>query len=229
MFTFWRKKIEISDTKFLFLTSELIANVLPSIETEAQFPKYIDYENIRYLLEYKFEPGHSDDGLSIKIPLAVLHQTPKYLFDWLVPGMLVDKCIEMIKSLPKSTRKQFVPIPESVKSIAHMLKAENKPLGQQLGKYLFAVSGQKVHEDLWDIKKINPWYRASFKLIDENNQIFHAGTNLDKDKIVTNGGRVLSVVSSSKTMNEALIKSYKNIDKIDFKGKVFRKDIGFDL
>ncbi len=59
--------------------------------------------------------------------------------------------------------------------------------------------------------------------------IFHAGTALDKDKIVTNGGRVLSVVSSSKTMKEALIKSYKNIDKIDFKGKVFRKDIGFDL
>ena len=63
----------------------------------------------------------------------------------------------------------------------------------------------------------------------EDSIIFHAGTNLDKDKIVTNGGRVLSVVSSSKTMNEALIKSYKNIDKIDFKGKVFRKDIGFDL
>ena len=59
--------------------------------------------------------------------------------------------------------------------------------------------------------------------------IFHAGTTLDKNKIVTNGGRVLSVVSSSKTMKEALIKSYKNIDKIDFKGKVFRKDIGFDL
>ena len=174
----WRKKIEISDPKFLFVTSELIANVLPSIETEAQFPKYIDYENIRYFLEYKFEPGHSDDGLSIKIPLAVLHQTPKYLFDWLVPGMLVDKCIEMIKSLPKSTRKQFVPIPESVKSIAHLLKAENKPLGQQLGKYLFALSGEKVHEDLWDIKKINPWYRASFKLMDENNQIIEVSKDL---------------------------------------------------
>ena len=63
----------------------------------------------------------------------------------------------------------------------------------------------------------------------EDSIIFHAGTTLDKDKIVTNGGRVLSVVSSSKTMNGALIKSYKNIDKIDFKGKVFRKDIGFDL
>ena len=59
--------------------------------------------------------------------------------------------------------------------------------------------------------------------------IFHAGTSFDNDKIVTNGGRVLSVVSSGKTMKEALEKSYNNIDKINFEGKTFRKDIGFDL
>ena len=59
--------------------------------------------------------------------------------------------------------------------------------------------------------------------------IFHAGTSLDNNKTVTNGGRVLSIVSSGKTMKEALKKSYKNIDKINFEGKTFRKDIGFDL
>ena len=63
----------------------------------------------------------------------------------------------------------------------------------------------------------------------KNSTIFHAGTSFDNDKIVTNGGRVLSVVSSGKTMNEALEKSYNNIDKINFEGKTFRKDIGFDL
>ena len=52
---------------------------------------------------------------------------------------------------------------------------------------------------------------------------------LDKHKTVTNGGRVLSVVSSAKTMNQALKRSYETIDKIEFEGKVFRKDIGFDL
>ena len=63
----------------------------------------------------------------------------------------------------------------------------------------------------------------------KNSTIFHAGTSFDNDKIVTNGGRVLSVVSSGKTMKEALEKSYSNIDKINFEGKTFRRDIGFDL
>ena len=59
--------------------------------------------------------------------------------------------------------------------------------------------------------------------------IFHAGTSFNNGKIVTNGGRVLSIVSSGKTMKEALKKSYKSIDKINFEGKTYRQDIGFDL
>ena len=59
--------------------------------------------------------------------------------------------------------------------------------------------------------------------------VFHAGTSLNNDKIVTNGGRVLSIVSSGKTMKEALKKSYKSISKINFEGKTFRQDIGFDI
>ena len=63
----------------------------------------------------------------------------------------------------------------------------------------------------------------------DDSVVFHAGTSSDNDKIVTNGGRVVSVVSSGKTMKEGLKKSYKSIDKINFEGKTFRQDIGFDL
>ncbi|MBK92726.1 MAG: phosphoribosylamine--glycine ligase [Rickettsiales bacterium] len=76
-------------------------------------------------------------------------------------------------------------------------------------------------------------YKKGFEITGLNNVkdslIFHAGTAINNEHIVTNGGRVLSVVSSSKSMKEALKKSYSNIEKINFKGKVFRKDIGFDL
>ena len=59
--------------------------------------------------------------------------------------------------------------------------------------------------------------------------IFHAGTTKKDNNTYTNGGRVLSVVSSATNMKDALKKSYNTINKIDFEGKTFRKDIGFDL
>lgn len=63
----------------------------------------------------------------------------------------------------------------------------------------------------------------------EDSIVFHAGTKNVGDKIVTSGGRVLSVTSYGKTMDEALGTSYKNIGKIHFENGYFRKDIGFDL
>jgi len=59
--------------------------------------------------------------------------------------------------------------------------------------------------------------------------LFHAGTKLSGDKILTNGGRVLAVSSYGKTKDEALATSFKNAEKITFEGKYYRKDIGFDL
>ncbi len=59
--------------------------------------------------------------------------------------------------------------------------------------------------------------------------LFHAGTKKDGDKILTAGGRVLAVSSYGKNLKEALENSYKNAEMIDFNGKYYRKDIGFDL
>ena len=63
----------------------------------------------------------------------------------------------------------------------------------------------------------------------EDSLVFHAGTTLDNDKIVSNGGRVLAITSLAETYQEALKISYKNIDKISFDKMYYRKDIGFDL
>ena len=59
--------------------------------------------------------------------------------------------------------------------------------------------------------------------------VLHAGTKSEENEIVTNGGRVLSVISKSSDFHSALEKSYKTIKSIDFEGKYYRKDIGFDL
>jgi phosphoribosylamine--glycine ligase len=60
-------------------------------------------------------------------------------------------------------------------------------------------------------------------------KIFHAGTKEIDNKLFTNGGRVLSVVSKGSDFKQALSKSYEIARKINFKDKNYRKDIGFDL
>lgn len=67
-----------------------------------------------------------------------------------------------------------------------------------------------------------------FDSVDES-FVFHAGTAIKNDKVVTNGGRVMAVTSFGDTIEEALAKSYRSIDKIHFDQMNYRKDIGFDL
>lgn len=59
--------------------------------------------------------------------------------------------------------------------------------------------------------------------------VFHAGTDRNKDAIVTSGGRVMAITSFGDTIESALEKSYRNIDEIKFENMNYRKDIGFDL
>jgi len=63
----------------------------------------------------------------------------------------------------------------------------------------------------------------------EESIVFHAGTKLDNGNVVTNGGRVIAVTSYGDNFQEAIKKSYQNIDKLSFDKMYFRKDIGFDL
>ncbi|WP_238480346.1 phosphoribosylamine--glycine ligase [Mangrovibacterium lignilyticum] len=62
-----------------------------------------------------------------------------------------------------------------------------------------------------------------------NSILFHAGTKQKGDEVVTDGGRVIAISSYGKDMNEALAQSYANAEKINFEGKYYRKDLGFDL
>ena len=63
----------------------------------------------------------------------------------------------------------------------------------------------------------------------ENSILFHAGTRKEENKVITNGGRVMTITSFGRNIEEALSKSFDNAEKVTFDGKYYRKDIGFDL
>ena len=63
----------------------------------------------------------------------------------------------------------------------------------------------------------------------QDSLIFHAGTKTENGKVVSNGGRVLAVTSFGNDFQEAIKKSYLNIEKLHFDTMYYRKDIGFDL
>jgi len=69
---------------------------------------------------------------------------------------------------------------------------------------------------------------TGFDTVDES-IVFHAGTTIKDNKVVTNGGRVMAITSFGDTIEEALAKSYRSIDKIHFDKMNYRTDIGFDL
>ena len=64
--------------------------------------------------------------------LPLLHQTPRFYFEWLVPGMLRDKCIALIKTLPKQLRRHFVPVPDYADKILLNVAAQDRPLTEAL-------------------------------------------------------------------------------------------------
>ena len=63
----------------------------------------------------------------------------------------------------------------------------------------------------------------------ENCIVFHAGTGFSENTVITNGGRVMAITCYGNSMKESLEKGLKNAEKINFSGKYFRRDIGFDL
>ena len=78
-------------------------------------------------------------------------------------------------------------------------------------------------------QKYNKGYEITNSENCEGSIVFHAGTKIDEGIVKTNGGRVIAVTSFGKTLEDALTKSNKNAEKINFQGKNYRKDIGFDL
>ncbi|MEZ5649131.1 MAG: ATP-dependent RNA helicase HrpA [Burkholderiaceae bacterium] len=100
------------DEATLKLTRDaLLRKQAEGVRSEA-FPPEIEIRGVRYSLEYRFEPGEADDGVSLVLPLALLNQIDPRRCEWLIPGLLAEKVQALLKRLPQRMRRHLVPIPE---------------------------------------------------------------------------------------------------------------------
>ena len=177
-FEAWRKKAEQTNPQLLFISRETLMRHGAGDITQAQFPNELEWRGMVFPLSYHFEPKHAFDGVSIHVPMSLLHQVPEARLEWLVPGMLRDKCINLIKGLPKNLRKHFVPVPDVVDKLLAVLTPDNKPLTDALAEQLKRVSGVEIPREAWLESELDPFYCFNIHVVDEQGKIIASGREL---------------------------------------------------
>lgn len=113
-FDAWRRDAEKTNPKLLYLNrDDLMRHEAGGVTTD-KFPPEIVMNGVRYDLSYHFAPGANDDGVTLTLPLAYLNRISPEACEWLVPGLLRDKVLQLLKNLPQRYRSKLVPLPTFV-------------------------------------------------------------------------------------------------------------------
>lgn len=156
----------------------------PGTGVGEQFPDHLQWQDVRFKLSYQFEPGKAADGVSVTVPVALLNRVPRFRFDWLVPGLLREKCIQLVKGLPKEKRKRLVPVPDYIdKALAQLLthpqqQPDNVDLLDSLSRCLASLGGVALDRDDWALEKLDDYYRMNVRVVDAQGRLLQQGRDL---------------------------------------------------
>ncbi|MFI7488900.1 ATP-dependent RNA helicase HrpA [Micromonospora echinaurantiaca] len=177
-FDAWWKKTRRDRPELLTFTRELLVNAGRGGVDEADYPDEWSADGVSLPLTYRFEPGTPTDGVTVDIPLPLLNQVPAESFDWQVPGLREELVVALIRSLPKAVRRNFVPVPDYARAALAAMPAGEEPLLDALTRQLRRMTGVTVPRDAWDLEKLPPHLRVSFRVLDEENQPVAEGKDL---------------------------------------------------
>lgn len=176
----WRKGAEHKQPKLLYLTKEYLMRHDAEQVTESRYPDRFKWEGLELPLSYHFAPGENDDGVTLTLPVQALRLLPKHRMEWLVPGMLYDKCVAMVRALPKPVRKNFVPVPDFVQGAMEALTACDEPLTNMLGRQLTRMSGVRIADDAWSIENLEPHFFMNYRVLDDDGNLLGQERDLNK-------------------------------------------------
>ncbi len=168
-FDTWWKQARRADPELLtFKAADLLSEDAAQVAADS-YPDIWTSQSagLRALpLSYAFEPGSETDGVTVDIPLSRLNQVNAAEFSWQVPGLRTELVTEMIRSLPKSLRRDLVPAPDLAREVVARLGPPSGDLRDAVARELRSLRGVTVPRDAWDSSKLPPHLRITVRVTD---------------------------------------------------------------
>ena len=175
----WLTGLDESERGRLYLGHDVLMRDGAGSAPEELFPDRLTVAGQKFPLEYHFEPGHERDGVTLSVPLELLNILDPGRLQWLVPGLLRDKLVALIKQLPKPLRRSLTPAPSFADALMERLSnRQNRPMIEECATALQNMTGLSVSAADLDEASIADHYRFNICVIDENAELIAQGRDL---------------------------------------------------
>ncbi|PIM70418.1 ATP-dependent RNA helicase HrpA [Streptomyces sp. JV178] len=166
-FDSWWKRKRHEQPDFLDFEREMLIRESAEAVTKADYPDSWRQGQLKFRVTYQFEPGADADGVTVHIPLQVLNQVTDEGFDWQIPGLREDVVTELIRSLPKPIRRNYVPAPNYAKRFLDQAVPLQEPLTVTLARELKRMVGVPVAAEDFDWSRVPDHLKITFRIVDE--------------------------------------------------------------
>lgn len=177
-FDTWRKQTEKENPEILFLSRDYLMQHNAGDITEEQYPKQLIVNNAPLPLSYHFDPTSEDDGVTLTVPVTLLNTLNSIQFEWLIPALLTEKVSQLIKTLPKTLRKNFVPVPQFAEACVQAINDRGSPLINSISQQLTQMTGIQIPDEAWQIDSLDPHFFMRFDVRDQHNKKLSHSRNL---------------------------------------------------
>ncbi|MFI8218679.1 ATP-dependent RNA helicase HrpA [Streptomyces sp. NPDC085932] len=182
-FDSWWKRKRHEQPDFLDFEREMLINEKAGEVTKADYPDSWRQGNLKFRVTYQFEPGADADGVTVHIPLQVLNQVTDEGFDWQIPGLREELVTELIRSLPKPIRRNYVPAPNYAKAFLDRAVPLQEPLTTTMARELRLMVGVPFDATDFDWGKVPEHLKITFRIVDERRRKLAEDKDLEALKL----------------------------------------------
>lgn len=181
-FDAWWKTASRKTPDLLSFEKEMLFKGDASHITDLDYPNFWHQGNLKLKLSYQFEPGENSDGVTVHIPLPILNQVEPHGFDWQIPGLRHELVVSLIKSLPKTLRKNFVPAPNYADAFLARVTPFEMPLLDAMEKELRRMTGVTVLREDWKLDQLPAHLKITYRAVDHRNRKLNESCDLHELK-----------------------------------------------